>query len=250
MNIKKLMNEVNNGVLIPNHLAIIMDGNGRWAKAKGKPRTDGHIAGVDALRRTLTACGNMGVKVLTVYAFSTENWNRPKEEVDALMDLLVQAIVNETPELMKQGIRLDTIGDINKLPEKSLSYLQDCKKTTSVNSNMTLVLALSYSSKDEIVRAVRRIKSSYSSEEINQDLISNELDTKDLPELDLLIRTGGEMRLSNFMLWQAAYAELFFSKTLWPDFGENDLIEAFRSYGERERRFGLTSEQIKDNNNE
>lgn len=250
MNIKKLMNEVNNGVLIPNHLAIIMDGNGRWAKAKGKPRTDGHIAGVDALRRTLTACGNMGVKVLTVYAFSTENWNRPKEEVDALMDLLVQAIVNETPELMKQGIRLDTIGDINKLPEKSLSYLQNCKKTTSVNSNMTLVLALSYSSKDEIVRAVRRIKSSYSSEEINQDLISNELDTKDLPELDLLIRTGGEMRLSNFMLWQAAYAELFFSKTLWPDFGENDLIEAFRSYGERERRFGLTSEQIKDNNNE
>lgn len=250
MNIKKLMNEVNNGVLIPNHLAIIMDGNGRWAKAKGKPRTDGHIAGVDALRRTLTACGNMGVKVLTVYAFSTENWNRPKEEVDALMDLLVQAIVNETPELMKQGIRLDTIGDINKLPEKSLSYLQDCKKTTSVNSNMTLVLALSYSSKDEIVRAVRRIKSSYSSEEINQDLISNELDTKDLPELDLLIRTGGEMRLSNFMLWQAAYAELFFSKTLWPDFGENDLIEAFKSYGERERRFGLTSEQITDNNNE
>lgn len=199
MNIKKLMNEVNNGVLIPNHLAIIMDGNGRWAKAKGKPRTDGHIAGVDALRRTLTACGNMGVKVLTVYAFSTENWNRPKEEVDALMYLLVQAIVNETPELMKQGIRLDTIGDINKLPEKSLSYLQDCKKTTSVNSNMTLVLALSYSSKDEIVRAVRRIKSSYSSEEINQDLISNELDTKDLPELDLLISTGGEMRLSNFM---------------------------------------------------
>lgn len=250
MNIKKLMNEVNNGVLIPNHLAIIMDGNGRWAKAKGKPRTDGHIAGVDALRRTLTACGNMGVKVLTVYAFSTENWNRPKEEVDALMDLLVQAIVNETPELMKQGIRLDTIGDITKLPEKSLSYLQDCKKTTSANSNMTLVLALSYSSKDEIVRAVRRIKSSYSSEEINQDLISSELDTKDLPELDLLIRTGGEMRLSNFMLWQAAYAELFFSKTLWPDFGENDLIEAFRSYGERERRFGLTSEQIKDNNNE
>lgn len=244
------MNNIHNDILIPNHLAIIMDGNGRWAKSKGKPRTDGHIAGVDALRRTLTACGNMGVKVLTVYAFSTENWNRPKEEVDALMDLLVQAIVNETPELMKQGIKLDTIGDISKLPQRSLSYLNECKQTTANNKNMTLVLALSYSSQDEIVRAVNNIKNNYPSQDITQEILEGELDTKDLPALDLLIRTGGEMRLSNFMLWQAAYAELFFSKTLWPDFGEQDLKEAFKSFKDRERRFGLTSEQIKDKNNE
>lgn len=236
--------------VVPYHLAIIMDGNGRWAQAQGKPRTDGHVAGIDALRRTLKAAGNMGVKVLTVYAFSTENWNRPKEEVDALMDLLVQAIVNETPELMKQSISLTAIGDLSRLPQNSLKYLNDCIKETGNNTKMTLVLALSYSSKDEIIRATRKLfdkvkEKGLSSNNITQDDLEQELDTKDIAPLDLLIRTGGEKRLSNFMLWQAAYAELFFSDTLWPDFGEKDLEEAFHSYKHRERRFGLTSEQIK-----
>lgn len=238
------MNNNTENIIIPKHLAIIMDGNGRWAKARGKDRTDGHIAGVDALRRTLSAAGNLGVKVMTVYAFSTENWNRPVEEVDALMGLLVQAIANETPALMKEGIRLQTIGNIDRLPSDAKMALDKCIKDTAQNKNMTLVIALSYSAKDEIVRAVRNVVRNNVISEIDENLIESNLDTKDLPELDLLIRTGGERRLSNFLLWQAAYAELFFSEVLWPDFGEEALMEAIRDYSKRERRYGLTSEQI------
>lgn len=237
-------------LIVPHHLAIIMDGNGRWAKAKGKPRTDGHIAGVEALRRTLEAAGNMGVKVLTVYAFSTENWDRPKEEVDAIMELLVTAIIKEKPELMRQHIAIEAIGDISKLPENSRNHLIECIQETKNNSTMKLVLALSYSSRDEILRATKTLikkafKGELSIDDITEDDITNNLDTAHLPPLDLLIRTGGETRLSNFLMWQASYAELFFSETLWPDFGENDLINAFKSYSMRERRFGLISEQIK-----
>lgn len=232
-------------LLIPEHLAIIMDGNGRWAQAQGKPRAEGHIAGVEALRRTLTAAGHMGVRVLTVYAFSTENWLRPKQEVTALMELLVKAIVAETPKLNQDGVALRAIGNLARLPEDAYSALQNCIEETRENSRMTLVLALSYSSRDELVRTYHKLlQERYT--EVDEEAIEAHLDTAGLPPLDLLIRTGGEQRLSNFLLWQAAYAELYFSPTLWPDYGEQDLIEAFRAYSLRERRFGLTGEQIND----
>ncbi len=232
--------------LVPKHVAIIMDGNGRWAKERGLPRTDGHIKGQDALRETLRAAAEFGVEVLTVYAFSTENWNRPKEEVDALMELLVHAIKVETPELQKEGVRLKAIGDLSRLPEQARASLEACIEETSGNSRITLVLALSYSSRDELLRATKTIiKNKLSVDTLTEDNISQALDTEDLPELDLLIRTGGEYRISNFLLWQSAYAELFFSQKYWPDFGREALLEALQSYAQRERRFGKTSEQIK-----
>ncbi len=231
--------------LVPKHVAIIMDGNGRWAKERGLPRTDGHIKGQDALRETLRAAAEFGVEALTVYAFSTENWNRPKEEVDALMELLVHAIKVETPELQKEGVRLQAIGDLSRLPEQARQSLQSCIDETANNSRITLVLALSYSSRDEMLRATKTImKSGVDIDSLTEENINKALDTADLPELDLLIRTGGEYRISNFLLWQAAYAELYFSAKFWPDFGREALLEAIKSYAQRERRFGKTSEQL------
>ena len=234
---------------IPEHVAIIMDGNGRWAKQRGLPRTDGHLQGQEALRATLRAAAELGISYLTVYAFSTENWSRPQEEVDALMELLVRAIHAETPELMKEGVRIRAIGDLSRLPKTAQQALAECIEQTKDNKRTTLVLALSYSSRDELVRATRQLASDVQAgrlrpEDITEERLSATLDTADLPEPDLLIRTGGEERISNFLLWQIAYAELFFSSTYWPDFGKEALLEAIEAYSARERRFGKTSEQI------
>lgn len=242
--------ELIDGAMIPEHIAIIMDGNGRWAKQRGLPRTDGHIRGQESLRATVHAAGELGVKVLTVYAFSTENWERPKEEVDALMALLVQALHKETEELIIRGVRLLAIGDLCRLPEHVLVALNETMSRTAQCDKLTLVIALSYSSKDEITRAVVKIGKAIESGDnfclsrITDELIERNLDTAGLPDLDLLIRTGGEYRISNFLLWQAAYAELYFSPCLWPDFDKNELVRAINEYNGRERRFGRTSEQL------
>lgn len=237
------------GLVVPRHVAIIMDGNGRWAKQRGLPRTEGHIKGQSSLKTVLKAAAEFGVEVLTVYAFSTENWRRPQEEVDALMELLVHAIHAETPELLEQGVSLSAIGDLSRLPDKARAALADCIAQTSSGKRIRLVLALSYSSRNELVRAARHLASRVASgtcsiEEISEETLGLQLDTAGLPELDLLIRTGGEERISNFLLWQAAYAELYFSPVYWPDFGREALLEAIKAYSERERRFGQTSEQI------
>lgn len=234
---------------VPRHVAVIMDGNGRWAKQRGLPRAEGHIKGQDALRTTLRAAAEFGVKVLTVYAFSTENWSRPQEEVDALMELLVHAIHTETPQLIKEGVRLMAIGDTSRLPEMARASLTQCLEETAHCSRITLVLALSYSSRDELVRSVQHLahrvaEGSLVPQAIDETLVSASLDTAELPDLDLMIRTGGESRISNFLLWQAAYAELYFSSCYWPDFGREELLRAIVDYGQRERRFGKTSEQI------
>lgn len=242
--------ELIDGAMIPEHIAIIMDGNGRWAKQRGLPRTDGHIRGQESLRAIVQAAGELGVKVLTVYAFSTENWERPKEEVDALMSLLVQALHKETAELISRGVRLFPIGDLSRLPNHVLIALDDTMSRTAHCDKLTLVIALSYSSKDEITRAVMKLShavegdNDFSSSDITDKLIERNLDTAGLPDLDLLIRTGGEYRISNFLLWQAAYAELYFSPCLWPDFDKNELVRAINEYNGRERRFGKTSEQL------
>lgn len=234
---------------IPEHVAIIMDGNGRWAKQRGLPRTDGHIQGQEALRETLRAAVEFGIHFLTVYAFSSENWSRPQEEVEALMSLLVSAIHSETPELHKQDIRIRAIGDIARLPENTQQALRESIEKTRDNKGLTLIIALSYSSRDELLRATHRIASEVASgklslDELNEEVISRHLDTADFPDPDLLIRTGGEERISNFLLWQAAYTELFFSPVYWPDFGREALLNAIKAYTARERRFGKTSEQI------
>lgn len=239
------------GLKVPKHVAIIMDGNGRWAKERGLPRTDGHIQGQEALRATLRAAAEFGIQALTVYAFSTENWHRPAEEVEALMGLLVHALHSETPELISQGVRLSAIGDLSRLPEQALIALDETIQRTAHCDRITLTIALSYSSRDEITRAVVRLADEVRDDivhpsEVTEGLIASYLDTRHLPDLDLLIRTGGEYRVSNFLLWQAAYAELYFSPLYWPDFGRQALLEALIAYGERERRFGLTSEQLSD----
>lgn len=239
------------GLKVPKHVAIIMDGNGRWAKERGLPRTDGHIQGQEALRATLRAAAEFGIQALTVYAFSTENWHRPAEEVEALMGLLVHALHSETPELISQGVRLSAIGDLSRLPEQALIALDETIQRTAHCDRITLTIALSYSSRDEITRAVVRLADEVRDDivhpsEVTEGLIASYLDTRHLPDLDLLIRTGGEYRVSNFLLWQAAYAELYFSPLYWPDFDRQALLEALIAYGERERRFGLTSEQLSD----
>lgn len=229
----------------PRHVAIIMDGNGRWAKERGLPRSRGHIEGQTSLRNTLRAAAEFEIEFLTVYAFSTENWNRPKEEVDALMELLVSAIEAETPDLMAEGVRIKAIGDLSRLPEKARLSLKGCIEQTAHNTTITLVLALSYSSRDEIVRAARRLlEQGVPADSLTEERFASYLDTAEMPELDLMIRTGGERRISNYLLWQTAYAELYFSDAYWPDFGRSQLLEAIRDYNERERRWGKTSEQI------
>jgi len=235
---------------LPEHIAIIMDGNGRWAKKKGKLRIFGHEAGVKAVRSTVEAAAELGIKYLTLYAFSTENWKRPKYEVDALMHLLVKTIHKEVPTLDENQISLGAIGDLDSLPADAKSELLLAIEKTSNNTRMEMILALSYSSRWEIVNAVKNIAQQAKAGEldINQidaDLLESNLTTKNYPDPELLIRTSGELRISNFLLWQIAYSELWFTDKLWPDFGKEDLYEAVLDYQNRERRFGKTSEQVK-----
>ena len=234
---------------IPKHIAVIMDGNGRWAQQKGEMRIFGHTNGVNSVREALTAAGEIGVEYLTLYAFSTENWNRPKEEIAALMDLLVQSIYNEVDELNKKGVRLRTIGDVDILPSSCQTALKDAIERTKNNNRVTLILALSYSSRWEISKAVQKmanqvIKGKLNPDAINEELISSYLSTADYPDPELLIRTSGENRVSNFLMWQMAYTELYFTETLWPDFKKEHFYKAIQDYQSRERRFGKTSEQI------
>jgi undecaprenyl diphosphate synthase len=235
---------------LPKHVAVIMDGNGRWAKRQGAERIFGHQHGVKAVRDTTEAAAELGIQFLTLYAFSTENWNRPRAEVDALMELLIHTIHAETATLNKNNIRLLAIGDLHSLPGNCYEQLQEAIRETSTNTRMTLVLALSYSSKWEITAAMKRIAievrdGMLKPEDIREDLISGYLTTAGIPDPELLIRTSGEHRISNFLLWQIAYAELYFTDKLWPEFGKDDLYAALVDYQQRERRFGMVSEQLK-----
>lgn len=234
---------------IPQHVAVIMDGNGRWAKERGKNRLEGHAMGVHSVRATLKAARELGVAYLTLYAFSTENWSRPKEEVDGLMDLLVQSITNEMDELNENGVRLLAIGDVNGLPKKCIISLERAINETAENNSITLILALNYSSKWELTNAIKSIAADIQSNQIqpNQitdELISSYLSTKNIPDPELLIRTSGEHRVSNFLLWQIAYTEFYFTDVHWPDFRRDQFINAILDYQGRERRFGKVSEQL------
>jgi undecaprenyl diphosphate synthase len=243
-----LINKVNREKL-PVHIAIIMDGNGRWAKKKGNERIFGHKNGVRAVRDTVEAAAELGVNYLTLYAFSTENWNRPRTEIDALMSLLVSTLDKETDNLMENNIRLMVIGDIDSLPAKVNRFLQQAVQRTSGNTGMKLVLALSYSARWEIVNALKSIgakieSGELTSKEITCNHITDMLQTGNIPDPELLIRTSGEFRVSNFLLWQIAYTELYFTEILWPDFTKEDLYRAICNFQNRERRFGMISEQV------
>lgn len=234
---------------VPRHVAIIMDGNGRWAEQHGEHRMMGHANGVASVREALTAATELGVRYLTLYAFSTENWNRPKEEVDALMDLLVRTMVKELEELRTNGVRLNAIGDLDSLPDSCRETLQQGMDSTAGNDRITLTLALSYSSRWEILRMVsdlaRKVaQGSIDASEIDERTVGEHLCTAGLPDPELLIRTSGEQRVSNFLLWQIAYAELWFTPVLWPDFRKEHFFRAVLDYQNRERRFGLVSEQV------
>jgi undecaprenyl diphosphate synthase len=234
---------------LPNHIAIIMDGNGRWAEMKGKPRVFEHKNGVTSVKEVIEGCRAIGINYLTLYAFSTENWNRPKLEVKTLMALLVSSLRKELNTLVKNNIKLNTIGNIENLPEKAQVELAEVVEKTKNNASLTLTLALSYGSREEIVNVIRNISkkvvnNQIAIEEINENIINNHLYTFSLPDVDLLIRTSGEKRISNFLLWQIAYAELYFTDTLWPDFRKENLFNAIVNYQHRERRFGKTSQQI------
>jgi undecaprenyl diphosphate synthase len=236
---------------LPVHIAVIMDGNGRWAKKRGFIRTLGHEKGVDAVRNTAEAAAELGIGYLTMYAFSTENWNRPKYEIDALMRILVNSLNKEMKTLMKNNIRLKAIGDLKSLPAKSYRELMKSIAETEGNTGLTLILALSYSSRWELVEAARAIARKIESKELSPDQIdlstfTSFLATSAIPDPELLIRTSGEYRISNFLLWQIAYAEFYFTNTLWPDFGKEDFYKAILDFQGRERRFGLTSEQINE----
>ena len=236
---------------LPIHVAVIMDGNGRWAKKRGFIRTLGHEKGVDAVRNTVEAAAELGIRYLTMYAFSTENWNRPKYEIDALMRILVNSLHGEMKTLMNNNIRLTAIGDLKSLPAKSYRELMKSIDETAQNTGLTLILALSYSSRWELVEVMRSIARKVEAKEISPDqidisTITSFLATSAIPDPELLIRTSGEFRISNFLLWQIAYAEFYFTNTLWPDFGKEDLYKALLDFQQRERRFGLTSEQINE----
>ena len=243
-----IKNEIDTNKL-PRHIAVIMDGNGRWAKTHGKPRVFGHKNGVNAVREVTEACAELGIEYLTLYAFSTENWSRPAIEVNALMALLVEAVRNELKTLNKNNIRLQAIGDLSKLPAMSRKALIEGIEATSGNTRMTVILALNYSSRWEIVQACKQIgeaiqKNELLPSDIDEKLFSQFLSTKDLPDPELLIRTSGEQRISNYLLWQIAYAELYFTDVFWPDFKKKDLYDAILDFQKRERRFGKTSEQL------
>ena len=234
---------------LPKHVAIIMDGNGRWAKSRGEERTFGHKSGVTSVRNAISACDKVGIEYLTLYTFSTENWNRPSDEVNTLMSLLSETLLEEAEELFSKGIRLHVIGEIEKLPYLVKEQLLNVVDLTKNNTKSNLVLALSYGSQREILNAVKEIaqevkEGKISAEDINEKLFENHLYTKDLPPVDLLIRTSGEVRISNFLLWQIAYAELQFLDIFWPDFQEEHLYQCIINYQNKERRFGKTSEQI------
>ena len=237
---------------LPEHIAIIMDGNGRWAKRRGNMRFFGHKAGVDSVREITEAFAEIGIKYLTLYAFSTENWNRPSLEVTALMELLVQSLRREAKQLNKNNIRLVTIGQTDRFPQRCQRELRECMELTKDNTRMQLCLALSYSGRWDITQAVQQLAGKVKAgeidpAEIDDTMIGAHLSTRDVPDPELIIRTSGEYRLSNFLLWQLAYSELFITDTYWPDFRRNELIEAIRSFQKRERRFGKTSEQVSVN---
>ena len=234
---------------VPKHVAIIMDGNGRWAQRQKHQRLFGHQHAMTAVRQAVEAAVASGVKYLTLYTFSTENWNRPQEEIDGLMELLIKAIRDETKTLMDNNVRLETIGDTDRIPEKSRDKLLECIRQTSGNTAMTLVLALSYSSRWEVAGALRQIckearAGRLAAKDITEDTLRHYLVTKDYPDPDLLIRTGGELRVSNFLLWQMAYTEFYFSDQLWPDFRHEDFYDAIVDYQNRQRRYGKTGEQV------
>ena len=235
---------------MPKHIAVIMDGNGRWAKKRGMRREFGHRAGRKAVKKIVESCAELKIKNLTLYAFSTENWNRPKLEIDFLMQLLFLSLKDELKNLNKNNIKFETIGNLNRLPKKIGNYLEKVKEETKENSALTLTLALSYGSRNELVEVVKEISTKVknniiSAKKIDETVINDHLYTRHLPDVDLLIRTSGEKRISNFLLWQIAYSELYFTKKMWPDFRKKDLYKAIVSYQNRERRFGKTSEQVK-----
>ena len=232
---------------IPQHIAIIMDGNGRWAMERGKERTYGHQAGVEAVRRITSECTRLGVKYLTLYTFSTENWNRPADEVAALMGLVLTSLEDEI--FMKNNVRFRVVGDMERLPEVVQQKLRDTEEHTAANSAMTMVVALSYSSKQEIVKAMQKMaqevkEGTLQPDDINEECVDKHLWTNFMPDPDLLIRTGGEVRISNYLLWQIAYSELYFCDTYWPDFDEKALHEAIKSFQNRQRRYGKTEAQV------
>ncbi len=239
-----------NNTSLPKHLAVIMDGNGRWAKSKGLFRTKGHEQGSKSVKEVVEGCAEIGIPYLTLYAFSTENWNRPQREIDLLMKLLVSSLRKNQKTLQKNNIKLNAIGNLNALPEKVHTELLEVINATKTNNRMTLTIALSYGSREEILKTVKEISHKVknnliSPSDIDETVINNHLYTKNLPDVDLLVRTSGEQRISNFLLWQIAYAELYFTDTLWPDFKKEDLFKALLNYQNRERRFGKTSEQLK-----
>jgi len=234
---------------LPSHIAIIMDGNGRWAKNRGLPRIAGHREGINSVREITKFCGQIGIQYLTLYTFSTENWNRPENEVNALMNLLLKTIKKEINDLHNNDVKLSAIGDISGLPEKTRSSIYDGIKLTNNNTGLNLILALNYGSRQEILETVQNIGEKIKKDEIeikhiNEKLFSSFLNTKNFPDPDLLIRTSGELRISNFLLWQCAYAEIYLTDTHWPSFRKNDLIQAINDFQNRERRYGKTSEQI------
>ncbi len=236
---------------IPRHVAIIMDGNGRWAKQHGHERSFGHENGVSTVRQVTEIASEVGVEYLTLYTFSTENWNRPQEEVDALMNLIVVSIEQQTPDLIKNNVRLTAIGDMSRMPEFAASRLAKCMEDTSHCTGLVLCLALSYSSRWEIVEACRQLAREVASgqmkaEDIDDMALSARMATREMPDPDLLIRTGGDLRVSNYLLWQIAYSELYFISKYWPDFTKEDFVEAIADYQARERRYGKTSEQVND----
>ena len=234
---------------IPAHIAIIMDGNGRWAKAKGLPRTAGHVEGVETVKKITEEATRLGVQYLTLYTFSTENWNRPVEEIEALMHLVLTNLEEEI--FMKNNVRFRMIGEMERLPQSVQKRLSECIERTSVNTGMTMIVALSYSSRWELTRAARMLaedvkEGRLSSEDINEEMISSRLTTNFMPDPDLLIRTGGELRISNYLLWQCAYSEFYFTDEFWPDFTEESLRKAIADYQQRQRRYGKTGDQVSD----
>lgn len=238
---ERKMSETKN---IPQHVAIIMDGNGRWAKQRGKERVEGHIEGVQRLRDAIKGAARLGVRYLTVYAFSTENWGRPEAEVNAIMELFCKSVINESPELQKQGVRVQVMGDRAGFSEKVLAYIERIESETAAGERLTLVLAFNYSSRSELTAAVRQIATEVAegrlaAEDITAETVSNHLLSAGVPDPDLMIRTSGECRLSNFLLWQSAYTELYFTEVLWPDFTEEEFERAIKSYMHRDRRYGL-----------
>lgn len=238
---------------LPVHVAVIMDGNGRWARRRGQERIFGHHQGVKSVRKVIEAAAELGIKYLTLYAFSTENWNRPDEEVSALMDIMVESLNNETDTLLKNNISITVIGDLSRLSEKVRTKLRDTIRVTRGCTQLKLIVALSYSSRWEISEACRKIARSVkagllNADNITEDTVTENLETSGIPDPELMIRTSGEKRISNFLLWQLAYTELYFTEKLWPDFGKEDFYKAVADFQKRERRYGKTSEQIGENN--